>query len=128
MTELYFKIQDDPYLKHLGINLDELKEGYSRCSVTVKEFMINFLGVPHGGLLFSLADAALSAASNSDYLPSVAINISGSFLAKVNLGDELISTATRVSTSAKLGLYRMEILHHEKLIATFNGTVYKSHR
>lgn len=126
MTELYDSIKADPYLQYLGIDLLELKEGYARCSLIINENMLNFLGVPHGGLLFSLADAALSAASNSDHLPSYAIDVSGSFLDKASVGDTLISIANRVNTSHKLGLYRMEIYNNGSLIASFHGTVYKS--
>jgi len=126
MEELINKIKLDPYLNHLGISLDDWEEGYAKCSLTVKQFMINFLGVPHGGLLFSLADAALSAASNSDHKPSYAINISGSFLSKAKINDKLTSIATRVHSTRKTGLYKMDVFLEKELLATFNGTVYRS--
>lgn len=100
--------------------------GESECAIVITDNMLNFLGVPHGGLLFSLADAALSAASNSDHRPSYAINVSGSFLAKVRTGDKIIAKAKRVHQSHKTALYEIEVLHDANVIAKFHGTVYKS--
>ena len=127
MKELRRKIENDPYLKFLGIKLKELNDGFALCTLTLTPDMINFMGVPHGGLIFSLADAALSAASNSEHYPSYAINISGSFLARVKIGDELVSTSKRIYQTRKTALYEMNVFHGENLIATFNGTVYRSH-
>ncbi|MBN2397785.1 MAG: PaaI family thioesterase, partial [Deltaproteobacteria bacterium] len=74
------KIRGEPYASSLGIRIDAVEEGYASCSLTVTEGMLNFLGVVHGGLIFSLADVAFSAASNSDHFPSYALDVSGSFL------------------------------------------------
>jgi acyl-CoA thioesterase len=126
MDDLRKKIQTDPYLNFLGIELEELSDGFAICSLSLSKDMVNFMGVPHGGLLFSLADAALSAASNSDHYPSYAIEVNGSFLAKVSIGDTLTAKSVRIHQTHKTAVYKMEIFHLEKIIAVFRGTVYRS--
>ena len=70
MEELISRLKKDPYVNFLGIRIEKVTKGYSLCSIIITEDMLNFLGFVHGGLIFSLADTAFSAASNSDYLPS----------------------------------------------------------
>lgn len=116
---------DDPYAVSLGIRIDTLEEGRAICSVIITEKMRNFLGVTHGGLIFSLADVAFSAASNSDHFPSYAIDVSGSFLRAPQVGDHVIAEAKQVHSTKRTGVYRMEVTTGGKLIATFNGAVFR---
>src|SRR5690606_11267475 len=73
-------IAADPFVARLGIRFDEIAEGRARASVEVADWMVNFHGTTHGGLLFSLADAALSAASNSRGQIAFALDLSISFV------------------------------------------------
>lgn len=125
MEELRKKIQHDPWAAFLGIRLEELGKGHARCSVVVREEMLNFLGAVHGALIFSLADVAFSAASNSDYSPSLALDVSGSFLKGAVVGDTLIAEARLLHTTKRTGVYRMDVSKNGELIATFNGTVFR---
>ena len=114
---------EDPYASWLGIQVDEAKRGYCSCSVLVSEKMLNFLGLVHGGLLFSLADVAFSVASNMEGPVAYAIDVSGSFFKSAKVGDTLTARATRVHRGKKIGVYRMEIFNNDDLVAAFNGTV-----
>jgi phenylacetic acid degradation protein PaaD len=126
MTDFKTVVQTDPYANHLGIFFDRVEPGFASCSLTIKEYMFNFLKVVHGGLVFSLADAAFSAASNRDHSPSYALDVSGSFLQTAKLGDVLRAEAQLVHATRRTALYRMTVLNGGDLIATFNGTVYKA--
>lgn len=126
MTDFKTVVQTDPYANHLGIFFDRVEPGFASCSLTIKEYMFNFLNVVHGGLLFSLADAAFSAASNKDHSPSYALDVSGSFLQTAKLGDVLRAEAQLVHATRRTALYRMTVLNGDDLVATFNGTVYKA--
>lgn len=126
MTDYKTVVQTDPYANHLGICFDRVEPGFASCSLTIKEYMFNFLNVVHGGLVFSLADAAFSAASNRDHSPSYALDVSGSFLQSAKLGDMLRAEAQLVHATRRTALYRMTVLNGEDLVATFNGTVYKA--
>jgi len=125
MDELRKKIQNDPWARFLGVRLDRLEKGHARCAVVVREEMLNFLGAAHGALIFSLADIAFSAASNSDHSPSLALDMSGSFLKGASVGDTLVAEARMLNTTKRTGLYRMDVFRNEELIATFNGTVFR---
>jgi acyl-CoA thioesterase len=85
--------------------------------------MLNFLGVVHGGLIFSLADVAFSVASNKEGPVAYAIDVSGSFIKSAKEGDTLVAKATRVYRGRRTGVYRMDIFRNDELLATFNGTV-----
>jgi len=125
MEELRKRIQHDPWAVFLGIQLEELEKGYACCSVVIREEMLNFLGAVHGALIFSLADVAFSAASNSDYSPSLALDVSGSFLKGAVVGDTLMAEARLLHTTKRTGVYRMDVRKNGELIATFNGTVFR---
>lgn len=125
MDDITQKILKDPFIRFLGISVDAIEKGYSRCSVVIKDEMLNFNGALHGGLIFSLADVAFSIASNSDHLPSFALDVSGSFLKTAQVGDKVVAEAKMIHTTKRTGLYRMEVFKDNELIATFNGTVFR---
>ena len=125
MNDIAAQVANDPYARFLGIRLDSVEEGYAACSVTITDDMFNFLGVVHGGLIFTLADVAFSAAGNQDHLPSFALDVCGSFLKTARLGDVLVAKAKLIHTTRRTGLYRMDISCNDELIATFNGTVFR---
>ena len=115
----------DPYAGLLGVSLDEVGPGRAVCSVVIADNMLNFMGLVHGGLVFSLADIAFAAASNYGQPPSYALDVSGSFLRTVKVGDKLTARAEQIQTTKRTGVYRMNVLHNDQLIATFNGTVFR---
>ncbi|MGD0821695.1 MAG: hotdog fold thioesterase [Desulfomonilia bacterium] len=125
MDDITQKILKDPFIRFLGISVDTIEKGYSRCSVVIRDEMLNFNGAVHGGLIFSLADVAFSIASNSDHLPSFALDVSGSFLKTPQVGDKVVAEAKMIHTTKRTGLYRMEVFKGNELIATFNGTVFR---
>lgn len=128
MTEQPDTVSKDPYASFLGISVDIAEPGFASCSVTIKEHMFNFLGVVHGGLVFSLADVAFSLAANNDHHPSFALDVSGSFLKSAGLGDTIHAEAEKIHSTGRTGVYRIQVFHNNDLIATFNGTVYKKHK
>lgn len=125
MEHLMEKVKNDPYLNLLGIRAEKIEKGYCLCSIVITKEMLNFLNVVHGGLIFSLADAAFSAASNSDHLPSYALDVSGSFLKTAEVGDRVTAEAKLVHTTKRTGVYRMDVHKNDELLATFNGTVFR---
>jgi acyl-CoA thioesterase len=125
MNDIAVQVANDPYARFLGIRVDRVEEGYASCSVTITDNMFNFLGVVHGGLIFTLADVAFSAAGNRDHSPSFALDVSGSFLKTAQLGDILVAEARLIHNTRRTGLYRMDISCNDELIATFNGTVFR---
>ena len=125
MKRFLERAKNDPYANFLGVRIDKIERGYALCSIVIREEMISFLGQVHGGLIFSLADVAFSVAANGDHQPSYALDVSGSFLKTAVVGDKVVAEATLIHATKRTGLYRMEIFKNQKLIATFNGTVFR---
>jgi acyl-CoA thioesterase len=94
--------------------------------VTVREHMLNFHGIPHGGAIFSLADAAFAAASNSYGQTAVALSVSIHYLAAVPVGTRLYAEATEESLGNRTALYRLAVSTEEgTLVALAHGMVYR---
>jgi acyl-CoA thioesterase len=119
-------MERDPFARFLGIELLELREGYSKTALTVEEHMVNFHGLPHGGVIFSLADAAFAAACNSYGQVAVALHVDVSFLAAVEVGARLTAEATEEHLGGRTGLYRLAVTKEDgTLVALAYGTAYR---
>jgi acyl-CoA thioesterase len=124
--KLLAKFRSDSYCRLLGIELVELKPGYSRARLKVTEDMLNFHGVAHGGLILSLADAAFAAASNSHNKVAVALNININYRRPVSAGEELEAEAVEESLGKTTGLYRMTVRNRRgEVVALCEGLVYR---
>ena len=64
-TVINHLLETDLFSKWLGIEVLEIKEGYSKITMTIRDEMINGFGIVHGGVTFSLADSAFAFACNS---------------------------------------------------------------
>ena len=62
----------DPASQRLGMTLDQIRPGYARMSMRVREDMLNGHGTCHGGYIFMLADSAFAFACNSHNQRAVA--------------------------------------------------------
>ena len=71
--EIRERIEQDLFARSLGIELLELAPGFANCAMTVRAEMVNFHGTAHGGVIFSLADAAFAAACNASGQTAVAL-------------------------------------------------------
>jgi len=117
----------DAFSQWLGIEMLEIKEGYSKIKMMVRLEMMNGLNVVHGGIAFSLADSAFAFACNSRNNLSLALETSISFLKPVFVGDILIAEAKEVRNGRSTGVYLVEIKNQqEQLIALFKGTCYRT--
>lgn len=102
-------IEADPYARLLGIELLELRPGYSRMAMRLGEAMTNFHGTPHGGAIFSLADAAFAAAANSHGDMAVALAMSIHFLSAPAPGTRLIAEGREQRRGHQAGFYLIEV-------------------
>lgn len=115
----------DRFARFVGIQLESMAEGYALASLELTEEHTNGLGIAHGGAVFSLADLAFAAASNSHGQAAVAITATISFLKAVRSG-RLQAEAREISQSGRLATYAVEVRDDEgHLCAAFQGTVYR---
>lgn len=118
-------LADDPYAQSLGIELVGVTERDITVGLTVGAQHLNFLGVGHGGMVFSLADCAFSLASNSAGDPAVAIDTHLVLTAPARHGDRLEAKVHEVSRGRTLGTYRAEVRRDDgRIVGLFTGTVH----
>ncbi len=120
-------MQHDLFSQWLGIELLEIKEGFSRIRMTVREEMINGFGIVHGGVAFSLSDSAFAFACNNRNNLSVALDTAINFLKPVHVGDVLIAEAKEIHNGRSTGLYHINVTNqHDHTVAFFKGTCYRT--
>lgn len=118
-------LADDAYAKSLGIELVDVADEEIVIAMEVTDSHANFLGVGHGGMVFSLADCAFSLASNSAGDPAVAIDTHLVLTSAARPGDRLEARVREVSRGRTLGTYRAEVTRDDgRTVALFTGTVH----
>jgi len=123
--EVVERIRGDAYCDTLGIDLAALEPGYAVTELTVTEDLLNFHGTPHGGAVYSVADAAFAAASNSRGEPAVALETNVSYLDAVDVGDVLTATAEETHVGGRTAEYEVVVTSDDERVATFRGRVYR---
>ena len=120
------RIESDPFCSTLGIEVVDLAPGRARTELRVTEELLNFHGTPHGGAIYSLADAAFAAASNSHGETALALETNISYLDAVDAGETLTATAEETHLAGRTAEYEVEVTDEkEDRIATFRGRVYR---
>lgn len=117
-------VKKDALGKYLGINLVEARPGYAMTTMTVKPELLNGVGITHGGALFTLADIAMAAASNSHGPMAVALDSHISFVKATQEGEFLTAIAREENLTGRTGLYRMEVRDSKgELVSVVTGRV-----
>jgi len=119
----FFK--NDRFAKHSGVELLEVSPGYAKTKMEVQDRHLNGVDVVHGGAIFTLADLAFAAASNSHGTVAVAINASIWYV-KAGRQGTLYAEAREESRNPKLATYSIEVTDESgEMIAKFEGMVYR---
>jgi len=120
-------IRQDPFAARLGATVEQIQPGHSRVSLRVTGDMNNFHGMTHGGVVFSLADIAFAAASNSHGQTALALHVNLSFLRASKPGDQLTAEAKEQHLGGRTALYDLTVTDEGtgELVARGQGTVYR---
>ena len=115
----------DQFAARNNIELLEAGNGNARAKMTLHPHHLNGLGTVHGGAIFTLADFAFAAASNSHGSVAVAINVSITFM-KAGQTGTLWAEARELARNFKIGTYSVEIKDDQgDLVAHFQGLAYR---
>lgn len=121
-----FMAERDLFARHLGIELLELRLGYSRVGLALKPHMVNGLGMPHGAVIFALADFAFATAGNSHGRAAVALSMDIHFLNSPAPNARLVGEATEVRCGRRTALYRITVADAEQNpVAELHGMAYR---
>lgn len=117
---------DDPFCERVGVDLVRASDGAATAELTLAESHLNVHGTPHGGALYTLADAAFSAASNAGDADAVALETSMSYLEACGVGETLTASAERRHDRGRTALFAVAVRDEAgDLVAEFRGRVYK---
>ncbi|MDO4164815.1 MAG: hotdog fold thioesterase [Bacteroides sp.] len=120
----FFK--NDLFAKGVGIELLEVKEGYSKARLVINESHLNAGHRTQGGVIFTLADLALAAASNSHGVLTFSTSSSITFVRSSGPGDTLYAEARERYIGRTTGYYQVDITNQRgELIAGFESSVFR---
>lgn len=112
----------DACSRALGLELKEVRPGYARMQMNVRNDFLNGHGICHGGLIFTLADSTFAFACNSHNINTVAAGCSIEFLRAVKGGDCLSAEAVEQSLTGRTGIYDIRVTNREgETVAMFRG-------
>jgi acyl-CoA thioesterase len=107
------RIESDPFCARLGITLLELEPGFARTRLTLRDEHTNFHGTPHGGVVYTLCDAAFAAASNAGEGTRIALETNTSYLAAASVSETLVAVAEETHATRRTAEYQV-IVRSEK--------------
>lgn len=115
----------DPMARFLGITVDEVSEGYARCSLTVGPDHLNAVERAHGAIIYAVADQAFAVASNSTGTVAVNLNFTINYILPARDGEKIFGEATPVNLGTRVSLWKVEVYGSEdRLIASGEGIAY----
>ncbi|MBN2025906.1 MAG: PaaI family thioesterase [Actinobacteria bacterium] len=118
-------IAKDRYASSLGAELTDIRPGWAMVSMKLREEHLNFMGMIHGGVMFSLADVAFGAAANSFGSRAMALSVGIDFLAAPKTVGDMTAEVELVQRAGKMGFYRMKVTDAEGVIvAQCHGWAY----
>jgi len=124
------RFEKDKYAKSLGIILDELTDDTIHMHMQLREDMFNWFDLPHGGAIYSLADAAFSVLANNHNNLSVALDCSITYHLSPELGTMLIVEGETLSVTRRTAAYLFKVYMEKEetraLVATMKSVVYRT--
>lgn len=115
--------EQDQLMSLLGIQLIAGQPGYVVLEYTVKDNIVQSHGTCHGGVIFSLADAACGIAASAGDAPAVTQLCTVNFLRPASLGTVLRATAIERSRAGQSIILDVTVTDSSgKAIAELRGT------
>ena len=106
----------------VGLELQDIDEGFARLTLQLKAHHCNGHGIGHGGVTFLLADSAFAFACNSRNQVTVAMHNMISFLNPAHEGDVLTAEARETGLNGKNGIYDVRVVNqNNEVVAEMRG-------
>lgn len=123
LSDVRERFSQDRFATVNGAVIEEVDDGYAKCSMQLQASHRNALGAVMGGAIFTLADFAFAVAANWNQNPQVSLDASISFLGKAK-GECLIAEAKRIKQGKRTCYYAIEVrdeLQNQVAYMTSNG-------
>lgn len=115
----------DEFARQNGIEIVEIAEGYARTQVRIEPRHLNAGGYVQGGVLFTLADLAFAAATNSHGTLTVTSTANITFI-KGAVSGIITAQAQELASSRRLPFCEVRVIDGEgNLIAIFTASGYR---
>jgi acyl-CoA thioesterase len=124
------QFERDRYAQSLGIVLDKLTDDAIQMHMELTDDMLNLFKRPHGGAIYSLADAAFSVLGNNKNNLSLALDCSITYHESPAPEGTLIVEGETLSTSRRTAVFLFKV-YTEKgatrtLVATMKSVSYRT--
>ena len=123
LEEVRAYFERDRYAAMTGIRIDELEPGRAVCSFSIEDHHRNAEEGVMGGAIFTLVDLTFAAAAGTMYMPTVAQQVSMSFLSG-SRGTRLIADAHCRKDGKNSAVYQVDVrddLGRDIAVATVTG-------
>jgi acyl-CoA thioesterase len=115
----------DRWAAAAGARLVEVRPGYARTTLRLRDAHMNGVEVAQGGAVFTLADFAFAACSNSHGTVAVALDVSITFARAATRG-LLTAEAVEESRTRRTSVCSVRVTDDEgSLVALFRGTAFR---
>ena len=115
----------DRWASAAGARLVEVRPGYARTTLRLRDVHMNGVEVAQGGAVFTLADYAFAACSNSHGTVAVALDTSITF-ARAAVRGVLTAEAREESRTRRTSVCTVRVTDEEgSLVALFRGTAFR---
>jgi acyl-CoA thioesterase len=105
-----------------GIVIEEVRAGYCRLSMLLRDDMLNGHRIAHGGMVFALADTAFAYVCNGRNERSVAAQASIVFLGPAEAGETLVAEGEEIAAAGRSGVTRVSVKTADgRPVAEFTG-------
>lgn len=115
-------VEKTPFYQLMGLRLTALGPGQAEIQLNASPHHTNPLGLLHGGVLMSIADAAMGNAIRSLGIKGVTADCSTSFIASASLDGLLQAHGKVVKSGKRLIFARAEVYSEGKIVADVKGT------
>jgi acyl-CoA thioesterase len=105
-----------------GVRIEDVRVGYCRLSMQLRDDMLNGHRIAHGGMVFALADTAFAYVCNGKNERAVAAQASIVFLGSAEAGETLIAEGEEIATAGRGGVTRVSVKTTDgRRVAEFTG-------
>lgn len=120
--------ENDRFAMKAGVEIMEIGEGYATARMLVGPEHLNAVGVCQGGALFTLADLAFAAASNTQTETTVSLASNITFLRAVS-GGYVYAEARRMADHHRVPFYEVRLTDEkDEIVAVLTASGYRKHK
>ena len=111
-------LNSSPFYRLLGMEVVDIKENYSRLRIPFKKELLQIQGVTHGGVVASIADAAVAIALFSlvdlnDILSTIELKVN--YLAPIKSG-EIVAEGRIIHKGSRIAVGEADVWNEGRLV------------